>query len=141
MVGIGVLAQQNRDVLCVLQYLNFRHLLGEAGNKPNDMPQAQRDSYIKWSKITASLMVVVIGLGLLGIITVEPKVFAENFAIFLTGVAFVYFSYLFLFAGLTQVEKKNLFLLLILFIGAAAFWSGFDQSASSLSIFARDLHH
>ena len=122
----------------VLQYLNFRHLLGEAGNKPNDMPQAQRDTYIKWSKITSALMVVVIGLGLLGIITVEPKVFAENFAIFLTGVAFVYFSYLFLFAGLTQVEKKNLFLLLILFIGAAAFWSGFDQSASSLSIFARD---
>ena len=80
----------------VMQYLNFRHLLGEAGNKPNDMPQAQRDSYIKWSKITAGLMVVVIGLGLLGIITVEPKVFAENFAIFLTGVAFVYFSYLFL---------------------------------------------
>jgi POT family proton-dependent oligopeptide transporter len=122
----------------VLQYLNFRHLLGEAGNKPNDMAQAQRDTYIKWSKITSALMVVVIGLGLLGIITVEPKVFAENFAIFLTGVAFVYFSYLFLFAGLTQVEKKNLFLLLILFIGAAAFWSGFDQSASSLSIFARD---
>ena len=124
----------------VLQYLNFRHLLGEAGNKPNDMPQAQRDIYIKWSKITSALMVVVIGLGLLGIITVEPKVFAENFAIFLTGVAFVYFSYLFLFAGLTQVEKKNLFLLLILFIGAAAFWSGFDQSASSLSIFALDIY-
>ena len=122
----------------VLQYLNFRHLLGEAGNKPNDMPQAQRDSYIKWSKITAGLMVIVIVLGLMGIIGFEPKAFAENFAIFLTGVAFVYFSYLFLFAGLTQIEKRNLFLLLILFIGAAAFWSGFDQSASSLSIFARD---
>ena len=122
----------------VLQYINFKHLLGEAGNKPNDMPQAQRDSYIKWSKITAGLMVIVIALGLLGIITVEPKVFAENFALFLTAVAAVYFAYLFLGAGLTATEKKNVFLLLILFIGAAAFWSGFDQSASSLSIFARD---
>ena len=122
----------------VLQYINFKHLLGEAGNKPNDMPQAQRDSYIKWSKITAGLMVIVIALGLLGIITVEPKVFAENFALFLTAVAAVYFAYLFLFAGLTATEKKNVFLLLILFVGAAAFWSGFDQSASSLSIFARD---
>ena len=42
------------------------------------------------------------------------------------------------FAGLTGIEKKNLVLLFVLFIGAAAFWSGFDQSASSLSIFARD---
>ena len=122
----------------VLQYINFKHLLGEAGNKPNDMPQAQRDSYVKWSKITAGLMVIVIALGLLGIITVEPRAFAENFAYFLTAVAAVYFVYLFLFAGLTATEKKNVFLLLILFIGAAAFWSGFDQSASSLSIFARD---
>ena len=122
----------------VLQYINFKHLLGEAGNKPNDMPQAQRDSYVKWSKITAGLMVIVIALGLLGIITVEPRAFAENFAYFLTAVAAVYFAYLFLFAGLTATEKKNVFLLLILFIGAAAFWSGFDQSASSLSIFARD---
>ena len=122
----------------VIQYMNFKHLLGESGNKPNDMPQAQRDSYIKWSKITAGLMVIVIALGLLGIITVEPKVFAENFALFLTAVAAVYFAYLFLGAGLTATEKKNVFLLLILFIGAAAFWSGFDQSASSLSIFARD---
>ena len=29
-------------------------------------------------------------------------------------------------------------MLLLLFIGAAAFWSGFDQSAGSLSIFTRD---
>ena len=122
----------------VLQYINFKHLLGEAGNKPNDMPQVQRDSYIKWSKITAGLMVIVIALGLMGIITVEPRAFAENFAYFLTAVAAVYFVYLFLFAGLSATEKKNVFLLLILFVGAAAFWSGFDQSASSLSIFARD---
>ena len=59
----------------VLQYLNFRHLLGEAGNKPNDLCYKLKDTYIKWSKITSALMVVVIGLGLLGIITVEPKVF------------------------------------------------------------------
>ncbi|GIR17776.1 MAG: hypothetical protein CM15mP31_5240 [Gammaproteobacteria bacterium] len=114
-VALGILQRGNGVFFGVLQYLNFRHLLGEAGNKPNDMPQAQRDTYIKWSKITSALMVVVIGLGLLGIITVEPKVFAENFAIFLTGVAFVYFSYLFLFAGLTQ-RKKRIFFLLLTFL-------------------------
>tara|TARA_B100000674_G_C37884106_1_gene935791 strand:- start:664 stop:1569 length:906 start_codon:yes stop_codon:yes gene_type:complete len=102
------------------------------------MPESQRNTYIKWSKITAALMVVVIGLGLFGIISFEPKVFAEYFTVFLTIVAFVYFSYLFIFAGLTKVEKRNLFLLLVLFVGAVAFWSGFDQSGSSLSLFAKD---
>ena len=102
------------------------------------MPESQRNTYIKWSKITAAAMVVVIGLGLFGIISFEPKVFAEYFTVFLTIVAFVYFSYLFIFAGLTKVEKRNLFLLLVLFVGAVAFWSGFDQSGSSLSLFAKD---
>ena len=101
------------------------------------MPQAQRDSYIKWSKITAGLMVITIVLGLLGFINFDPRAFAENFAVFLGLVALAYFVYLFFFAGLTEQEKKNLMLLVVLFIGAAAFWSGFDQSAGSLNIFAR----
>ena len=57
---------------------------------------------------------------------------------FLSFVAGTYFLYLYFFAGLTKEEKKNVILLGLLFVGAAAFWSGFDQSASSLSIFARD---
>ena len=105
----------------VLQYINFKHLLGDAGKSPNSMPQAQRDSYIKWSKITAGLMVITIVLGLLGFINFDPRAFAENFAVFLGLVALAYFVYLFFFAGLTEQEKKNLMLLVVLFIGAAAF--------------------
>ena len=121
--GIGM-------IFGVMQYIFFKRLLGEAANQPNAMPVAQRNGYLKWSKITAAFMVIVLGLGLTGYITIDAEVFAENFAIFLTVVAFIYFSYLFLFAGLSKAEKKNLFLLLILFIGAVAFWSGFDQSGS-----------
>ena len=129
--GIGM-------IFGVMQYIFFKRLLGEAANQPNAMPVAQRNGYLKWSKITAAFMVIVLGLGLTGYITIDAEVFAENFAIFLTVVAFIYFSYLFLFAGLSKAEKKNLFLLLILFIGAVAFWSGFDQSGSSLSLFAKE---
>jgi POT family proton-dependent oligopeptide transporter len=122
----------------VYQYIQFRHLLGSAGEFPNDMDELKRAGYIKWTKLSLVLMFVVIGCGLLGLITIEPRVFAENFAYFLTIVAGAYFLYLYSFAGLSPSEKKNLLLLFVLFIGAAAFWSGFDQSASSLSIFARD---
>ena len=113
-------------------------MLGDAGKNPNEMPDAKRLNLIKWTKLSLILMLVVIGSGLLGLFVIEPRVFAENFAYFLTIVAGLYFVYLYGFAGLTGIEKKNLVLLFVLFIGAAAFWSGFDQSASSLSIFARD---
>ena len=125
-------------VFGVYQYIKFRHLLGDAGKNPNEMPDAKRLNLVKWTKLSLILMLVVIGSGLLGLFVIEPRVFAENFAYFLTIVAGLYFVYLYGFAGLTGIEKKNLALLFVLFIGAAAFWSGFDQSASSLSIFARD---
>ena len=122
----------------VYQYINYRHLLGDAGLNPNDMLDSRRASLISWTKRSLVLMFIVIGLGLFGLISIDPRVFAENFAYFLTIVAGAYFIYLYGFAGLNSSEKKNLLLLFVLFIGAAAFWSGFDQSASSLSIFARD---
>jgi len=108
----------------VLQYIYFKRLLGDAGKSPNSMPEAQRKQYAKWSMISAGAMVVVIVLGLAGYIVIDPRVFAENFAVFLTAVAFVYFSYLFLFERLTNIEKRNVFLLLILFVVQQLFGQG-----------------
>ncbi len=122
----------------VYQFINYKHLLGNSGMKPNEMPDSKRETLKTWTKRSLVLMFIVIGLGLFGIVSIDPRTFAENFAYFLTIVAGLYFIYLYGFAGLSSSEKKNLLLLFVLFIGAAAFWSGFDQSASSLSIFARD---
>ncbi len=122
----------------VLQFIYSKKLLGSAGMNPNPMEDHKRAKLALGAKISLGVMFVVIVSGLLGFYSIEPRVFAENFSYFLTIVAGVYFLYLFLFAGLNSIEKRNLILLALLFIGAAAFWSGFDQSASSLSIFARD---
>ena len=129
--GIGML-------FGVIQYYYFRGLLGNAGIKPNDMPDEQRQVYIKWSRVTIALMGAVIVAGLLGFISVDPRAFAEYYLYFLGVVAAIYFAYLLLLAGLSSQEKKNVFLLMILFVAAMFFWSGFDQSGGSLSIFARD---
>ena len=122
----------------VIQYIKHRHLLGDAGMHPNEMPDDKRKKYTNYLKISLVGMFSVIGAGLLGFFTIDPRFFAEQFAYFLTIIAGLYFIYLFLFAGLNAGERKNLILLFLLFIGAAAFWSGFDQSAGSLNIFARD---
>jgi POT family proton-dependent oligopeptide transporter len=122
----------------VIQYIKHRHLLGDAGMHPNEMPDDKRKKLTNYLKISLVGMFMVIGAGLFGFFTIDPRFFAEQFAYFLTIIAGLYFVYLFLFAGLNAAERKNLILLFLLFIGAAAFWSGFDQSAGSLNIFARD---
>ena len=122
----------------VLQFIYSKKLLGVAGINPNPMEDRRRAKLVLGTKISLGVMFVVIAGGLLGFYSIEPRGFAENFSYFLTVVAGLYFLYLFFFAGLTSAEKRNLILLALLFVGAAAFWSGFDQSASSLSIFARD---
>ena len=122
----------------VIQYIKHRHLLGDAGMHPNEMPDKKRKKFTNYLKVSLVAMFLVIGAGLFGFIVIDPRFFAEQFAYFLTIVAGLYFIYLFLFAGLNASERKNLILLFLLFIGAAAFWSGFDQSAGSLNIFARD---
>ena len=122
----------------VIQYIKHRHLLGDAGMHPNEMSDDKRKKLTNYLKVSLVGMFTVIGAGLLGFFTIDPRFFAEQFAYFLTIIAGLYFIYLFLFAGLNATERKNLILLFLLFIGAAAFWSGFDQSAGSLNIFARD---
>ena len=122
----------------VIQYIKHRHLLGDAGMHPNEMSDDKRKKLNNYLKVSLVGMFLVIGAGLLGFFTIDPRFFAEQFAYFLTIIAGLYFIYLFLFAGLNATERKNLILLFLLFIGAAAFWSGFDQSAGSLNIFARD---
>ena len=122
----------------VIQYIKHRHLLGDAGMHPNEMSDDKRKKLTNYLNVSLVGMFMVIGAGLLGFFTIDPRFFAEQFAYFLTIIAGLYFIYLFLFAGLNATERKNLILLFLLFIGAAAFWSGFDQSAGSLNIFARD---
>ena len=122
----------------VIQYIKHRHLLGDAGMHPNEMPDEKRLKYTNYLKVSLVGMFLVIGAGLLGLFVIDQRFFDEQFAYFLTIIAGLYFIYLFLFAGLNAAERKNLILLFLLFIGAAAFWSGFDQSAGSLNIFARD---
>ena len=129
--GIGML-------FGVLQFIFFKDNLGGAGLYPNSMSQERRQSLKFWTISTILFFLVIVLTGMLGIWNVDPVFFAELFRDFLVVISFIYFGYLFFFAGLTSNEKKNVLMLLLLFVGAAAFWSGFDQSAGSLSIFTRD---
>ena len=125
-------------LLGVIQFIYFRGQLGEAGLNPNHNSDEYKNKLRNISLGIIVLVSLIVLSGLLGWWSVDAVFFAERFRDFLVILSMVYFAYLFLFAGLNSAEKRNVLMLLLLFIGAAAFWSGFDQSAGSLTIFTRD---
>ena len=123
----------------VTQFILFRHHLGEAGKYPNKIKEETRRNYLRGLGLVVFLVAAVVVTGMAGFWVIDPVYFAERFRDFLVIISIIYFIYLLFFAGLSADEKKNVLMLLLLFIGAAAFWSGFDQSAGSLTIFYQRL--
>jgi hypothetical protein len=74
------------------------------------MSDDKRKKLTTYLKVSLVGMFMVIGAGLFGFFTIDPRFFAEQFAYFLTIIAGLYFVYLFLFAGLNAAERKNLIL-------------------------------
>jgi len=51
-------------------------------------------------------------------------------------VAILYFAYVLVFCDLDKTERQRVGVVFILFLGAALFWSGFEQAGSSFNLFA-----
>ncbi|WP_254562791.1 peptide MFS transporter [Dyadobacter diqingensis] len=61
---------------------------------------------------------------------------AQGAGVIIVSVSLFYFLYILIAGGLTSVEKKRVLVLIVFFLAAAIFWSGFEQAGSSLQIFA-----
>ncbi|HVU25425.1 MAG TPA: peptide MFS transporter, partial [Opitutus sp.] len=77
-------------------------------------------------------------LAMFGVIPIDPVKIASYGTAGIITLAVVYFAFLFVFGGLESEEKKRIGLIFVLFLGAAAFWSAFEQAPTSLNLFARD---
>tara|TARA_B100002051_G_scaffold223252_1_gene217727 strand:- start:1206 stop:1976 length:771 start_codon:yes stop_codon:yes gene_type:complete len=77
-------------------------------------------------------------MGLNGILTFNPLFIANYLTLLICFIAFSFFTYIYFFGNLLKEEKKKIILIAVLFIGAALFWSGFDQGGSSFNIFAKE---
>jgi POT family proton-dependent oligopeptide transporter len=133
--GVGML-------LGLIQFrLTAKHL-GAAGRKPQAHEKGHEltaeENRHHWLAfwIGVALIVLVVGAGLTGAITFDPVALAGWGTAVILGVAVAYFAYLFLLGGLDATEKKRTFVILILFLAAATFWSGFEQAGSTLNLFA-----
>jgi POT family proton-dependent oligopeptide transporter len=88
---------------------------------------------------TAVLCATIYGLVTTGTISMTVVGFAQMTGVIVVVVAVLYFGSVMTFTCRDKVERHRVFVIFLLFIGAAMFWSGFEQAGSSMNIYARDL--
>ncbi len=125
--------------LGLIQFHFTSHQLKEVGAKPTHQ-LSDRAKKISWSIIVAFLVTLVFISTLLmnGNLSFNAPLVADSFAIIATILFFVCFFGIFFFGSTTPAEKKNLGALLLVCIASVFFWMGFEQSGSSLNLFAQD---
>lgn len=89
--------------------------------------------------IPITLLVVLVVLQVTGTVDLSSIVgVAEAMKYVIVLVAVFYFAYVLIAGNLTSTEFKKVLVIIMLFIGGATFWSGFEQAGSALNLFARD---
>ena len=122
----------------MLQFWLSRRLFNGAGAQPN-RNDGGAGLATDWRRLWIALAVFAAVAALLfsGTVHLDPARLARSAAYVLVGMAALYFLYLFFGAGLDPVERKRMVVVLVMFLGVASFWSGYEQAGSSLNLFAK----
>ncbi|HVR29768.1 MAG TPA: peptide MFS transporter [Thermoanaerobaculia bacterium] len=127
--------------LGLLQYVLGRRHLGDAGRHPADAgsPEAlarQKRWAAVWTGIAAAVLVAG-GCGIYtGAIPLNPTQISDAAGYLLLGVTVAFFGWILLGPGWTPEERRRLYVIAVLFVAAALFWSMFEQAGTTLNLFA-----
>ncbi len=128
-------------ILGVIQYRLTEKNLGSHGLEPNRLPnpadQKKREGSIRkglW--IVGGLVSLLVLLLLVKVTSIDPTIFAGVSGIVILVSAFLYFTYVFIFEKLDQLEKKKVFAILLMFLTVTVFYAGYEGQGSSLNLFA-----
>jgi len=140
---IGFAAAGIFMVLGLIQYKIYGKHLGEIGLKATSTGDATKDAAARrkgWLAVGTFMLglVAVVIAALTGALLIDPVRFAQGTGLFIVVLAAAYFGFVIFFGGLDAKEKKQVSVIAILFVGAAMFWSGFEQAGSSFNLFAQD---
>ena len=133
--GIGM-------ILGLIQYKFGYRFLRDVGLPPqsstDEISSARKRLTIGVGVIVGFFVLLAI-LRVTGLWMVTLNGFAKGLGAFVIILAIVYFLYVLATGRLSTVEKKRVIVIFLLFIGAALFWSGFEQAGSSMNLFADQL--
>ncbi len=88
--------------------------------------------------VIAAISAILYFLNSAGIFTLSLEQVVTATGVLIFGLVVAYFAIALIFGGFNTIEKKRLVVIFFLFIGAALFWSGFEQAGSALNLFAAD---
>ncbi len=125
----------------VIQFRLTRGYLGSAGIEPVHAEDQVKDAKLRrtaWTVIGVAMLALLafVILAINGSIKLDPMSIARGSTGFIMGVVILFFAWMFIFGKLNTVEKKRISVFVVLFLGSAMFWSGFEQAGSSLNLFA-----
>ena len=122
-------------VLGLVQFRLTRQSLGTAGTKRgHDRPLNPLERWGMTGLVAG--VVIMLGLCLTGLVAVDPATIAHAMTKVIVGIAALFFISIFVFGGLSHVEKERMGVIVVLFIASAVFWAGFEQAGSSFNLFA-----
>ncbi|MBT5877122.1 MAG: peptide MFS transporter [Candidatus Latescibacteria bacterium] len=131
--GVGML-------LGLVAYGYGQRYLGELGKAPQDDADIVAGNWKYLLSGLAILIVLAVSLaGLRGIYPFTLEDFGIGLGYSVIAISILYFAYVLLLGGLDTGEQKRVLVIFFLFIGAALFWSGFEQAGSALNLFAERL--
>jgi proton-dependent oligopeptide transporter, POT family len=127
--------------LGIVQYIAGGRRLGSAGLKPVATDSAAADSRYRkraWLSIGAGFFILFgLGVGIAtGALAVTAKQVTSVYSAVLVAITIAFFAGLFVAGKWTRAERDRLYLIVVLFIAAALFWSVFEQAGSTLNLFA-----
>jgi POT family proton-dependent oligopeptide transporter len=133
--GIGM-------TFAIVQYVRGQRYLVGAGELKEDSGQpariaAARRQFVIGLGVLIALVAGVTMLSLSGALPIT--LFAESVFYVVTALFVAYFAVVIFVMARDQVERQRLVVCFLLCLGAAMFWSGFEQAGSALNLFARDL--
>ncbi|WP_428311009.1 peptide MFS transporter [Hydrocarboniphaga sp.] len=127
----------------LVQYKLYGHHLGNIGLLPSSSGDARLDQRRRrrgWLIVVAALaaIAVIMTAALQGHLAIDPVRLSKQAAVIIVATAALYFGYVLLLGKLDALEKKRVCAIIVLFVGAAVFFAGFEQAGSSFNLFALD---
>ena len=124
-------------VLGLVQYMAGSRHLGDAGAHPASPPSPELMGRARIALgVALALVLVVGGGGYTGVVPVSATWIADAAGVFLLVLSLGFFAWLFGSGDWTPEERKRLYVIGVLFLAAALFWSVFEQAGSTLNLFA-----